>query len=189
MLPTRQRRRLALALLLLLLLSSGGAMWYRGQPSRLTEAVALRDQLTNPNMPRSSDQQRRPQFADLRQSIDQLSPAERREFWADRRRQFRDWLDDFFHAPPGEQAAVLDSEIRRMREFRERETAGSASGQGPTWTNGLSQAELLLREKIWLDLTTPEERALVDLYFQMLSQQGQAGGQPGSRSPWGNCPS
>jgi hypothetical protein len=76
-----------------------------------------------------------------------------------------------------------------MREFREREIARSASGQGPTWTNGLSQEELLLRERIWLDLTTAEERAQVDTYFQMLSQQGQANGQPGLRSPWGNCPS
>jgi hypothetical protein len=165
-------------------------MWYRGRTSRLTEAIALRDQLTSSNTSCSSGQQpHQPQFPDLRRAVDQLSPNERRKFWADRRRQFRDWLDDFFRAPPREQAAVLDSEIRRMREFRERETAHSADGQGPTWTNGLSQEDLLLRERIWLDLTTPEERAQVDTYLQMLSQQGQSGGQPGLRSPWGNCPS
>lgn len=76
-----------------------------------------------------------------------------------------------------------------MREFREHETARSADGRGTTWTNGLSQEDLLLRERIWLDLTTAEERAQVDRYLHMLSQQSQSGGQPGLTSPWGNCPS
>jgi hypothetical protein len=185
---SHRRRRLVLALLLLLLLVSMGMLgWGRGPSSSLNAAIALRNELTQPNRPPRSSAAPRPRFQELRRAIDRLTPEARREFWADRRRQFRNWLEDFFRATPQEQAAILDSEKRRMREFRQRETAGGPDAQGPTWTNGLSAEELQRREKLWLDLTTAEERALVDTYFQMLSQQ-PGGGQPGSPSPWGNCP-
>jgi hypothetical protein len=172
----------------LLLLSLGALVWVRGQPSRLSATIALRDELTQPPRSRRTTGARRPQFQELRQAIDRLTPQEQQRFWADRRRQFREWLEVFFRAPPHEQAAMLDRERQRMREFRARETAGDPDAAGPTWTNGLSPEELQRRQKLWLDLASAEERALVDAYFEMLAQQSP-GDQTGFGSPWGNCPS
>jgi hypothetical protein len=183
----RKRKYGAVALLLLLLLIIAGWRWSRRPEAPLARALALRDRVTGADSARLSPEERRRQWRQLREAAEQLTPADRKAFWAERRRQFRDWLDDFFRAPRREQIARLDEEIDRMNAFR-REATDSASGQGPGWTAGLSEEELLRRQKLWLDLTTAEERALVDQYFAMLEQQRQQRGQSADFSPWGNEP-
>jgi hypothetical protein len=150
--------------------------------------LALRDQVTGANAARFSPEERRRQWQELRQAIERLTPKDRKAFWTQRRRQFRDWLDNFFRSPRREQIARLDEEIDRMNAFRRREGADGAGGQGPAWATGLSDEELRQRQKLWLDLTSAEERALVDQYFAMLEQQRQQRGQSGGGSPWGDAP-
>jgi hypothetical protein len=167
---------------LLLLLLLGLVVAVRGrrpEPSPL-RAAALIDRLTGTES--APPQERRRQVRELRETLAQLSPREQTEFWDDRRRRFCDWLDDFFRAPADEQAVRLDDEIARMRDFRRQ-----AEGEGDDSTNGPGEEELRRRQKIWLDLTTAEERALVDQYLGMLSQRQQQFGQSGF-SPWGDVP-
>lgn len=184
---SRKRRRWGVAaLILLFLLSLAGTMRYRHSPSLLNRATALRDRLADTTAPSSAEHRQR-QMRELRQTIEQFSPEERKTFWAKRRRQFRDWLDDFFRSPRPEQIARLDGEIERMNAFRQQGTSPTEP-KGPGWATELSTEELKQREKQWLDLTSAEERALVNLYFQMLSQRQQQGGQAVSFSPWGDAP-
>jgi hypothetical protein len=187
MIGARKRKYWAVALMLLLLLGIAGSLWYRRPDASLARALALRDRLTGADAARSSPVERRRQWMQLREAIDQLTPKDRKAFWAERRRRFRAWLDDFFRSSRPEQIARLDEEIERMNAFRRREASDSASGKGPSWTAGLSEEELQQRQKLWLDLTSAEERALVDQYFAMLAQQQQQRGQGGG-SPWGDAP-
>ena len=180
---SRKRRSLLAALILLLLLGLSLRFGFRTSDASLARATALRDELTEPSAALSPEQRRR-RFQKLSQAIAELSPRERQAFWADRRRQFQDWLDDFFHSPRQEQVAVLNAEMDRMNAFRRGGAGPTADRQGPGWTTGLSEEDLQRRQKQWLDLTTAEERALVAEYLGMLSQQQQQTGQGGS-SPWG----
>jgi hypothetical protein len=175
----RKRKRWLVALIFLLLLGILAAAWQSGRPL-LSKALAAREQLNDPGSA-LSPQKRSELLQQLHQTLGQLSPAERKEFWAERRQQFRDWLDDFFQAPRQEQIARLDAEIDRMDDFRRR----NADQVGNGWAGGLSDEDLLLRQKQWIDLTTAEERAQVDRYFDMLAQQRQQRSQGNGTSPWG----
>jgi len=59
-----------------------------------------------------------------------------------------------------------------IKVFRDRATKKGAGGAGGLWANGLSEENREQRRKQWLNLASPEERALVDVYFEMLAQQG-----------------
>jgi hypothetical protein len=176
----KRRHWTAAALLLLLLLGIATMTWYRRPDALLAQATALRDGLSGTAAASSSPRRRQRQLQQLQRAIGQLAPEQRKTFWADRRRQFRDWLNDFFRSPRQEQVARLDAEIDRMDAFR------CQGGTG--WATELSAKELQQRQKQWLDLTTAEERALVDLYFQMLAERQQQRGSSIPSSPWSDAP-
>jgi hypothetical protein len=167
------------ALLFLLFLGMAIMTWYRRPDPLLAQAAALRDELSGTAAASSSSKQRQKQLQQLQQAIGQLTPQQRKTFWADRRRQLNDWLNDFFRSPRQEQVARLDAEIDRMDGYRRQ--------GGTDWTTGLSAEELQERQKKWLDLTTAEERALVDLYFQMLAERQQERGSSVPSSPWSDA--
>jgi hypothetical protein len=182
----RKRSLLAVALSLLLLAVAGALLYCRPDP-RQVRVTELSDRLTAPQTTPPPPQEGRRLWRELHHEIGQLPAAAQRQFWDKRRRVFRDWVEDFFRAPRQEQAALLQQEIDRMREFQRQHASAGVPGAG--WSAGLDAEELDRRRRQWLDLTTPEERALVGLYFEMLSQQGQqSGGGSGAPSPWGDAP-
>jgi hypothetical protein len=182
----KRRNGVIAALLLLVLLVLAGRILNGGRDTPPVRPTALLDRLAG--MDAAAPQERRQQLRQLREVISQMSPKEQKEFWAERRRRFRDWLDDFFHSSGQEQVARLDSEIDRMNAFRKQWGASATEPQGPGWATELSEEDLQRRQKLWLDLTGPEERALVARYFGMLSRQQQQSGQGGCYSPWGDAP-
>jgi hypothetical protein len=174
---TTSQRRTALVLLLLAVILLLFLARREPPPARANE---LRDQLIGATAPTN----RQAQWQQLREEIARLSPRQRQEFWAERRKEFRAWLADLFQAPPDERAARLDEEIDRMQTFRRQ---GQSSDGGPSAGGPMPTPQQLdLRSRQWLDATTPEERVMVALYFQMLAQRQQQLGQPACSSPWGD---
>jgi hypothetical protein len=184
----KSRRSLTLPLLIFLLaVLAALGIWRRQAPSpRLSHALSQRERLDGGVALSSTPVERRQQIRELRRTLDRLTPDERRVFWADRRQSFHAWLVDFFHAGREERSAVVKEEIRRMKDFRDRISRESATRRDSLWTEGLSEAELEQSQEIWLDLMTPEERSLVDAYFDLLNQQSS--GCASSFSPWGEAP-
>jgi hypothetical protein len=133
--------------------------------------------------------------------VGKLSPEQRRQLGAERRKAARERMARFFKLPKEEQLAELDKQIQRMEESRKAwearqaeraargeesngaggpggNAAGAGGPGGPGGWRRLGPEEREQRRKQFLDSTTPEERAQFSLYRQMLNQRRQELGLP-----------
>jgi hypothetical protein len=177
----RNRKRLAGALAVLMLFLLG--VWAFGHYQRgrhLAQVQELRQQLAGEAGRKLSADQRRELRRRFGEELKQLSPDQRRDLTKDRRDAMRDKLRKFFQLSKMDRTAALDSAIDRMekgRKQRDSGTVGAATGPGPKggWGSRSPQERERLR-KLWLDATTPEERAQRAEYFRQLSQRRQQRG-------------
>jgi hypothetical protein len=188
----KTRKWIVISLLVLVLLA--GASWYlvRGT-SDVSRVKALQKELFSPearNLPADERQEKRKELGEL---IRGLSPAQRRELFADRQKKMEEKLDRFFKLPRKDQIAELDREIKRMSAVRKKwESKASAAGRNAGQANGRpnpqgawggrppSADEKEQRRKNWLDGTTPVFRAELSQYRQMMrNRMQQLGIMPG----------
>jgi hypothetical protein len=183
----RKRKWWLLAALLLLLTLGGGLGIYglvRPDP-HLARAEALRGQLTGEAGRGLSPEERQELRQQLAEEVRQLSPEQRQQLAAERRRVFRQRLDQYFALPPPERRAFLDGQINRMeaarRERAQAAANGDAAGAGPDRAGGFGRGawrsadpeERQRRRREMLDATSPEERAMVAAYFRDLNNRRQ----------------
>src|SRR5262245_17966078 len=106
----------------------GLVVWFLW-PSRLAKARELRDELTGPNARNMDPQERRQKWELFRREQAQLSPAERKELWADVRQKRLEEMKRYFAMSFAEKTAYLDERINRMEQMRkQREAAQKAQG-------------------------------------------------------------
>ena len=112
----REHKRKFIGLGLLLLIAAAFAIFWRLRPDpRVAEARELGKQMRNTNL---SADQRRALGKQLRDKVQQLSPAQRRQLFGDRRKAMRERMAGYFKKPRREQIAQLDEDINRMEQFR-----------------------------------------------------------------------
>jgi len=180
------------ALLLLALLT--WVVWSLWPDSQLAKVQELRQQLSRENLRNLSPEERREKFKELRAEMDKLSPDQKRSLFEERRQAQRERMNKFFQMSKAEQTAELDKMIKRMQDANKRRQADQANnGQngnqaaGPRpWGGGRSNdpEERQRRRQSFLDNTTPEDRAQMALFRQMLNSRRQQLGLPGGTG-WG----
>ena len=222
--PWWKRKRL-LALLLLLLLG-GGAACYLLRPDPVGRIKQMQEELRGEAGRQLSPEERREKRQHLREEIEKLTPEQRNELFADRRKAMKERLDHFFGLSPDEQVAEMDRQIQRSEQRRRdwearaagrnslgaRGSFGSPVGDGgrgpgrspasgsdrtgdrsstsdagssgqsasPDASGGGANPPLTRdqRRKLFIDSTTPVERAQMNLYAQMLRDRRQQLGLP-----------
>jgi hypothetical protein len=180
-----------------LVLVVGLVAWFLW-PSRLAKARELRNELTGPNARTMDPQERRQKWEQFRREQEQLSPAERKELWADVRQKRLEEMKRYSAMSPAEKTAYLDERINRMEQMRkQREAAqkaqGAPGGTGAANVSGAappgppggprSQEERERLRKERLDDSTPEERAMRDQYFKDLQARRAQRGLPALSRP------
>lgn len=182
------KRRVGIAVAMLLI-AVGGA-WALGMFHRIDPQVAELEQMrtqmfANRDVPR---EERRQQFGELRQRMDNLSEEQRREFWESGREQFRQFaeqrMDEFFALSREDQQKRMDEMIDRMLERRqEREQNPQAGGERrggdrrQRWQN-MTEAQRDAASKQRLDRTNPKMRAQFSEFRRMMQERMEARGLP-----------
>ena len=182
---------------IVLVLVVGLLVWFCW-PSHLAKAKELRNELTGPNSRNMDPQERRQKWELFRREQAQLSPAERKELWADVRQKRLEEMKRYFAMSFAEKTAYLDERINRMEQMRkQREAAqkaqGAPGGTGAASVSGAappgppggprSQEERERLRKERLDDSTPEERAMRDQYFKDLQARRAQRGLPALGRP------
>lgn len=177
----KRKKWLAAGLILMVLL---WAAWLFRSNARMARAEELGRQLaTARNLP---PDQRREQWGAFRQEMAKLSPEQRREVgakvFADRRRETREKVSQYFKLPKKQQIAQLDAEINRMEEMRRQRERARAAGQGNNPSSGpmngagsgsrsAEQRDRMRQQR--LDSSSPEDKALMTEYFKQMNQRRQ----------------
>jgi hypothetical protein len=137
----------------------------------------------------------------FRKEQEKLSPEERREIWADVRKEREKELERYHKMSKEEKTAYLDQRLDQMEAMRaawQNSNGGNGPGRGPGLGNerragngtssqagpspenrNLSAEDRERRRKAMLDATTPEERALRDQFFKDLQARRVQRGLPG----------
>ena len=170
-----------------------GVVWavrgYRAH-QQLAKVKAMTKQLTAQGL---TAEQRQAQWAEFRKEVGNLSPRQRQELFAERRKASTESLRRFLQTPKREQQAKLDQDIKRMeqrrREFEKANNGQARSGNGASsWGNRANsrldpdQRDARARQR--LDHSTPDERAARSEYHQLVNQRRQQLGLPPGRGGW-----
>jgi hypothetical protein len=180
----REHRRwllTAVGVLMLIVLIAGLGNLARPTPLRKVEEMTAR--LLAAEHDSSSSENRRNNWRDWHREIEHLPPALKREFWSQRGEQFRIWLQDFVRRSKQEQTEMLREILSQICEFRKHLAVISS---GPNGLTELSPLEREKRQQEWLSMASPEERALVNHFLQMLAAEAQQLGLATTPSPWGD---
>lgn len=175
------KRRITVAAIAALLLAVGGAwalgMFHRTDP-QVAELQEMRSQLfADREVPR---EERRQQFSEFRQRLDNLSEEQRQQFWQSGRgewmRRVEERMDEFFALAPEEQQQRLDEIIDRMIERRESRDQnprpeGRRGGRGWGGWQNMTDAQRDARRKQRLDRTTPKMRAQFTEFRRMMNDR------------------
>ncbi|MFL5243912.1 MAG: hypothetical protein ACJ8FY_17560 [Gemmataceae bacterium] len=176
----KDRRRVAVSGAIVLLCGFGLACWifFRPDPG-LVRAQELSIKLRE-NLPID---RRRELMRELRQTMEQLTPEQRRALAKDRRKEFEDRIAKYFTLPKEEQTAYLDAQINGMEEARRQRQRDNPSYPTSTRPNTrpYDAEERDRRRRDRLDQSTPEQRAEFAAFFQALRDRRQQRGLPG----WG----
>ena len=164
---------------------------FGGVDSEVAELESLRDQHVS-RMEEMSDEERRETRRSMQARVEQLDDSQRKQFFESSRPVFQQMMlnrmNQFFEMPPEEQDERLDQIIDRMEERRaDRQDGGNERGRGgpggPPGAGGrrgdwakMSDAERDQKRKEMLDKTTPEMRAKVDQFKDMLNERRQERG-------------
>jgi hypothetical protein len=156
---------------------TGWAVWYFWPDPQLAEARELRAQLTGENGRSLTPEKRRELWGQLRHTMDQLSPEQRRTLGAEQRKARQQQLADYFKLSPEERKAYLDRQIDRMEALRrEMNPMRAQNGNAPF----AGQRPRTPEERDRLDATTPDERAQRAEFFRDLQTRRQERGLGGS---------
>ena len=138
----------------------------------VARARELAKQMANSTL---SAEQRREVGRQLRDQVQKLNPAQRRDFFQDRRKAMEKRIADFFKKSRQEQVAQLDEDINRMQQFRGQ---GPPPGGGPLNIAGRARSaeDRDTRRRERLDQNTPEFRAQMAEYFKQLNARRQQRG-------------
>jgi len=179
------RKKISITLCVLALLAIGA--WAMGYFDGVDPKVAELQQLRDENFERMEqmpDEERRAQWGEFRARVDELSDEQRREFFEGSRDFFQarmlDRMNHLLDLPPEEQKKELDEQIDRMEQRRkEREAGGEARGDrggggGPGGRGGGGGNG----GKGRLDRSTPEMRAKMDRYRDLLNARREERGLP-----------
>jgi hypothetical protein len=192
------KKRWFLLVLILLLSTTGAWAWFRTDP-QLAKVQALRAQMQSEDLTREQRRelfgQMREEMDKLSPEVRKSLFADRRKEWQKRQTQE---MRDFFALPKDKQIAELDKQIdRRGRRGRGGPNGGgppggrgqqNANGGGQNGQNGQGGAnngpggpggggfggrglDSMDRRKNYLDNTTPEFRAQMGQYRQMMQQR------------------
>lgn len=187
----KNRKFVALAVAALVMLA--GVVWavrgYRAH-RQLAKVQAMGQQLREARQ--LSPAERQVQWAAFRKEVDKLTPRQRQELFAQRRKASTDRLRQFLKMNKREQQAKLDQDIKRMeqrrQEFAKMGNNQARMGSGANWNNRpinrLDPDQRDERARRRLDNSTPEERAAHSEYRQLLDQRRQQLGLPSS-GRWG----
>ena len=159
-----------------------GAGWALGFFDTTDPKVSELQQLRNEAFDRRddmSDDDRRAQFEAIRQRVDELSEEQRRAFHKGGRERFQQMMvermNEFFAMTPEDQKARLDEIIDRIEERRANrdQSGGGRPGGG---RGNMSAAQRDQRSKERLDRSTPEMRAKMDRFRDMMNDRRQQRG-------------
>jgi len=179
------REKIAICVAVVALLA--GAAWALGYFDGADPQVAELQQLRAENFPRidqMTDEERRTQFQEFRTRVDALSDDQRREFFEGSRDFFQarmlERMNHFFELPEAEQKKALDERIDRMDQWRRHREAGGGEARGgggpgrggPDGRRGGGGGG----GKARLDRSTPEMRAKMDRYRDLMNQRRQERG-------------
>ena len=136
------------------------------------EAFQRRDQLT--------EEERRAQFRAVRERVDGLSEDQRRAFHEGGRERFQQMMlqrmDEFYEMSPEEQAEKLDENIDRMEERRANRDQAGGGGRPDRGRGDMTAAQRDQRSKERLDRSTPEMRAKMDQFRDMMNERREQRG-------------
>jgi hypothetical protein len=174
----RRKTTIVATIALLLAVSAAWAlgMFHRTDP-QVAELQQMRDEMfAERDVPR---EERRQQFNEFRQRMDNLSEEQRQQLWQSGReewtRRIEERMDEFFALAPEEQQQRLDEIIDRMverRQQREQNPGGDGrrgGGRGD-WQN-MSDAQRDARRKQRLDQTSPKMRAQFTEFRRMMEDR------------------
>ncbi|HKB05660.1 MAG TPA: hypothetical protein VKD90_25795 [Gemmataceae bacterium] len=167
-------RRTAL-LVLLLFLMFGLYRAIRPDPN-LKKIKQLREEFAKTKA-LTPDQRR-----EMRTAMAKLSPTQREALAAEGRQRFEDQLRRYAQMTPAEKVRHLDEQIKRGEQMRQQfaqrpQTPGGGFGAGPR-ASSHSPEERERRRRERLNQTTPEFRALMDLYRKDITARRQQLGLP-----------
>lgn len=177
------------AVMLALVVGAGWALgFFDSTDPQVAELEELREE-TFGRMDQMSDEERRSQFQEFRQRVEGLSEDQRRQFFESSREGFQQAMaqrmNQFFEMTPAEQSKRLDELIDRTEERRA--NRGQAGGGGTGWGRGgggrgrggrgdVTGAQRDQRSKERLDRSTPEMRAKMDRFRDMMNERREQRG-------------
>ena len=171
------------AVMLALVVGAGWALgFFDTTDPQVAELQKLREE-TFDRMDQMSDEERRSQFQEFRQRVEGLSEDQRRKFFESGREGFQQMMlqrmDRFFAMSPEQQTEKLDEMIDRMEEWRANREQGGGGGSG--WGRGggrgnMTAAQRDQRSKQRLDRSTPEMRAKMDRFRDMMNERREERG-------------
>ncbi len=156
-----------------------GVGWAMGFFEKTDPQVAELQQLRDENI-QKMDQMPEEQRRGFRDRVEQLSPEQRQQFFDSSRERFQTMMlnrvDEFFALPPEEQQKKLDDMIDRMEERRKQREANGGEGRRGGNRGNMTPGQRDQRSKERLDRTTPELRAKVDRFRDMLNDRREERG-------------
>jgi hypothetical protein len=116
-------------------------------------------------------EQRRENAQQFREAVGKLTAGQRRDLFADRRKQFEQRILAYRKMSPAEKKKFLDGAIDRMDNMRRQMGGGTGTfGAGPR-ANNLSSGDRDRMRRERLDMTTPEFRAAMDQFRHDMEQR------------------
>ncbi len=168
------------AVMLALVVGAGWALGFFGQPDpEVAELQKLRNEAFE-RRDQMNDEQRRAQFQEIRQRVDGLSESQQRQFREGGRERFQQMMfermNEFFDMTPEEQAERLDEMIDRMEERRANRDQNGGGRPGGGRGGDMTAAQRDQRSKERLDRSTPEMRAKMERFRDMMNQRREERG-------------
>ncbi len=209
--PIHQRRWARLtSLALLLLVGYGTYRLVRPNPD-LKKVRQLQAAFASAQAREWTPEERREKGREMRAAMEQLSPDQRDELFTEGQKRFEDQLKRYAQMTPAEKTKHLDEQIDRSERMRQQFAQRTANGQNPgqrppggtggpgtfgardpqpggDGPGGRGQRsstpeEREKRRKERLDKTTPEFRALRDMYRKDLEARRKQRGLSGAPLP------
>jgi hypothetical protein len=167
-------------IVLVLIVGVGWAAGFFDSDPQVAELQQFRDEALKraDDMP---EEERRAQFEGFRKKVRELSDEQRHKFFESSRSQFQQFamkrMNNFFAKSPEEQQQSLDQMIDRMEEWRQQRADNGNGDRGDRGNRGnMSPQQQDQRRKQGLDRTTPEMRANMDRFRDMLNDRRQERG-------------
>jgi len=197
--PIYKRRWVRRSALVLLVLLIGYGTYRAVRPNpNMKKIRQIQSEFSSAQAKDWTPEQRREKFQEMRSTMEKLTPAQRDELSAEQMKREEARLKEYAHMSPAEKAKHLDAQIDRMEKMRQQFAQRNANGngqrpqgqppgalgaggpRGPGSPGGnrpsLSPEEREKKRKERLDKTTPELRALRDMYRKdMESRRKQRG--------------